>query len=53
MLEIVFSIVHILPSAEWLWGTCMQREQYNQHALHVNDKLCCRNMHAVAVSVGV
>ena len=40
MLEILFSIVHVLASAECLWGTCMHGKQYDQHALYVNDMLC-------------
>ena len=55
MLEIVSSIVQVpIASAECLWGPCMHGEQYNQHALHVNDMLCiAETCMRLRVSVGV
>ena len=53
MLEIVSNIVHVLASAEWLWGTCRHGEQYNQHTLRLNDLLgiaeTCMHSHLVLV----
>ena len=47
----ISSIVHVLASAECLWGTCMHGKQYNQHVLHENDMSCIAETFAVSVGV--